>query len=804
MRSFLEDIRFGLRLVRNKPGSAIAVILVLGLGIGANTAIFTIADAVLIRPLPYHNPGQLTMLWETEPELPKAPVTGPDYQDWKTMAKSFQDIAGGTEAMFNLTGLDEPLRLEGFSVAASMFDLFGVHASLGRTFRAGEDQLGREREVVLTHGLWQRAFGGDRAVIGREITLDGKNYTVIGVMPAQFRFPELWGVNPDLFVPMVIGAEPWQKKRGAHWMFVVGRLKPGVSVRAADAELCAIAKNLEKAYPNSNAQIGARVIGLHEQLTGKTRSTLVVLLLAVAFVLAIACANVANLMVAQAAGRQREMAIRLALGANAVRIVRQLLTESVLLSSCGALIGLLLAFLLERAVLRLGPPGYVPPIADVHLNTDVFVFAAGLGALTGLVSGLVPAWASARTQVNETLKQALPGAGTGRRRFRSVLIVAEVASALVLLFGAGLTIQSLRRVLKLDLGFNPSHQLTMKVSLPDRAYADDARIAQFYSAALERIRSISGVQAAGAVTELPFQGGNNGSILIEGQAARKGDFGGPLVENAKATPGYFGAMQIPIVAGRDFTEADAPRDLAIINQTMALKFWPNQDPIGKRYSRDRDHPQWIEVIGVVADTHEFGLEAPAIPQTFVMQRPKDAHAYMNLVVRTALPPETMAKQVTAAVHEIDKDLPVFGVATMEEIVARQSGMRRFNVFLMGLFAGMALLLAAIGIYGVMSQLVAQRTREIGVRIALGANRGHVLRLVLGHSLQLLLIGIVIGIATALASGRVLAMIVFEVKPNDPGIFAVISAVLSTVAVLASYLPARKATRVDPLVALRYE
>jgi putative ABC transport system permease protein len=802
IETFLQDVRFGFRVLRKSPGFTAVAVLTLALGIGANTAIFTIVDAVLVRPLPYKNPDQLAMLWETEPELPKAPATAPDYQDWKTMAHSFQSLAAGTEATFNLTGAGEPRRLEGFSVAPNMFELLGVHASLGRTFFQGEDQAGHASVVVLTHGLWKSAFGADPSVIGRGINLDAQNYTVIGVMPPQVRFPELWGIRPQFFVPLVIGAQPWHKQRGAHWLFVLGRLQPGVSVTQADAELQTVARNLEKTYPNSNAQIGARVVDLHEQITGRTRDTLVVLLLAVAFLLAIACANVANLMVAQATRRHREIAIRLALGANRPRVFRQLLTETVILSTFGTLAGLMLAVWLEHALLTLGPAGYVPSIADVHLNSDVFLFAASLAVLTGLISGFVPAWQSARTQINDALKEA--AAAPPRNRFRSALIVAELAAALVLLFGAGLTIQSLRRVLDLDLGFNPAHVLTMKVSLPERAYPDDAHIARFYSAALERIRAIPGVEAAGAVSELPFQGGSNGTILIEGQPATKGDFGGPLVENAKATPGYFRAMQIPILAGREFTDADESRDFSVINRAMARKFWPDQNAIGKRFSRDHDHPHWIEVIGVVADTREFGLEAAPIPQAFVMQRPSDARGFMNVVVRTALAPEAMALEVTAAIHQVDKLLPVFGVATMEQIISEETGDRRFNVFLLSLFAGLALLLAAVGIYGVMSYLVAQRTQEIGVRMALGARRLDVFRLVLAHSMKLLLLGIGLGVALALASGKLLATIVFEVKPNDPVVIVMISLLLCVVALLATGLPARRAVKLDPVRALRYE
>jgi putative ABC transport system permease protein len=800
--TLLQDMRFGFRVLRKSPGFTTIAVLTLALGIGANTAIFTIVDAVLVRPLPYKDPSQLTMLWETEPELPAAPVTGPDYQDWKTMAHSFQSMAAGTEATFNLTGSGEPLRVEGFSVAPNMFDLLGVHAALGRTFLDGEDQRGHARVVVLTHGLWQSAFGGDPSLIGRDISLDAQNYTVIGVMPLQVRFPELWGIHPQLFVPLVIGEQSWQKQRGNHWLFVLGRLNHGASISQADAELRTIARNLEKTYPNSNAQIGARVVDLHEQITGRTRDVLVVLLMAVAFLLAIACANVANLMVAQATRRHREIAIRLAIGAGRARVFRQLLTETVMLSTIGTLAGLMLAIWLEHALLTVGPRGYVPSIADVHLSSDVFLFAVSLAVLTGIVSGLVPAWQSARTQINDALKES--AAAPPQSRFRSVLIIAELASALVLLFGAGLTIQSLRHVLDLDLGFNPAHVLTMKISLPERAYPDDAHVAHFYSSALERIRAIPGIEAAGATSELPLEGGINGTVLIEGQTATKGDFGGPLVENAKATPGYFRAMQIPILAGRDFADSDESRDFAVINQAMVRKFWPDENAIGKRFSRDREKPHWIEVIGVVADTREFGLEEAPIPQAFMIERPTDAHAFMNIVVRTALPPDAVTLQVTAAIHQVDKLLPVFGVATMEHIISEETGSRRFNVFLLSLFAGLALLLAAVGIYGVMSYLVAQRTQEIGVRMALGARPLDVLRLVLAHSLRLILVGVALGVGLALTSAKLLATIVFEVKPNDPVTITVISLLLGAVALLATCWPARRAIKLDPVRALRHE
>lgn len=802
MRTLLDDLRFAFRLIRKNPVAALAVIVVLALGIGANTAIFTIVDSVLIRPLPYQNPDQLVMLWETEPEIARAPVTGPDYEDWKSMTKSFQSTAGGTEAMFNLTGSGEPLRLEGFSVASNMFDLLGVHASVGRTFQAGEDQPGHEREVILTYGLWQRAFGGDRGVIGREITLDGKDYAVIGVMPAQFRFPELWTIRPEFFVPMVMGEKPWQKVRGSHWLFVFGRLKTGVTVTQADAELRGVAGNLANAYPDTSANIGAKVISLHEQLTGRTLSMLVMLLMAVAFVLAIACANVANLTLAQAAQRRQEIAIRLALGATGRRIARQLLTESTLLSCIGALLAVALGFWLEHALLRLGPPGYVPSVVDVHFNADVFLFAAALAVFTGIVCGLMPAWQSSRAQVGETLKETGRSAAGDGGKVRNVLIVAEIASALVLLFAAGLTIQSLRRALQLDLGFNPDHVLTMKLALPERAYPDDTHVTQFYQAALERIRTIPGVETAGISTELPFQGGRNGTVYIEGRPIPKG-FGGPLVEFVTAGPGYFKTMQIPILAGRDFTDADAPRDLAVINQTMARKFWPNQNPIGKRYSHDPDQPIWIDIVGVVADTHESALESPAIPEVFEIKSTSNGNQFMNLAVRTSLPPETVSNQVIAAIHQIDKQLPVFGVAAMNEIVDQQTGPRRFNAFLLGLFAGLALLLTAVGIYGVVSYLVTLRTQEIGVRMALGASRFDVLLLVLGQSMRLLVMGVVAGIVVALASGRILATLVFQVKPNDPGIIVVITLLLGVVVLVASYIPARRAARVDPMVALRH-
>ena len=806
MRSFLDDIRFGLRLLAKSPVLTAAVVVVLALGIGANTAIFTIVDAVLIRPLPYRNSEQLVMMYQSEPEIPKAPVTGPDFQDWKKMARSFQDMAAGTSASFNLTGAGEPMRLDGWAVTPNLFDLLGVHPALGRAFQAGEDHYGRNRVAVITYSLWQRAFGGDAAIVGRDITLDGQNVTVIGVMPPQFRFASFWAINAQLFVPLSFNdpGKKWLTQRGNHGLWTIGRMKPGVTVEQADAELKTISRQLEKAYPDSNERIGGVAVGMHEQLTGRSRGTLLALLIAVAFVLAIACANVANLMIAQSTRRHREMAVRLALGATAGRLLRQLLTESLVVSFLGAGLGLLLAVWLQELLLKLGPAGYVPSIADVRLNGDVFVFTAGLALLTGLVSGLMPAWQASRTEIHDAMKEGGRSTSTGTRtRFRNGLIVAEVASTLMLLFAAGLTLRSLRQVLAVNLAFDGSGVLTMKLSLPDARYRKPEDAALFFTRALEAVRAVPGVQAAGFTSELPLEGGNNGGIRIEGRPRTTG-WGGALVENGTITPGYLSTLRIPLLAGRDVTDADIGKPVALINSAMAKQFWGTDNPLGHRFGSNDDHPVWYEVVGVVGDVPEWGIESRTIPQRFQALGNDSARSTMSLAVRTTLPPESLAKPVADAIHSVDKLLPLYEVQPMQAIVDARTGERRFNVFLLGLFAGLALLLAAVGIYGVMSSMVAQRTQEIGLRMALGAHTSHVLGMVLGQSLRLIMIGVILGTAGALASSRLLAALVFRVKPDDPLTIAAGAGALLLVALLASYLPARRAAKVDPMVALRYE
>ena len=805
MRSFFEDIRFGLRLLAKSPVLTAAVVVVLALGIGANTAIFTIVDAVLIRPLPYRNPEQLVMMYQSEPEIPKAPLAGPDFQDWKTMSHSFQDMAAGTSANFNLTGAGDPVRLQGWAVSPNLFDVLGVHPALGRGFQAGEDHYGRDRVVVLTYALWQRAFGGDAGIVGRDITLDGRNVTVVGVLPPQFRFASFWGIAAQLFVPLSFDdpGKKWLRQRGNHGLWSIGRLKPGVTVQQADAELRTISQQLERAYPKSNDRTGGVAVGMHEQLTGRSRDTLLALLISVAFVLAIACANVTNLMIAQSARRQREMAIRLALGATARRLLRQLLTESLVLSFLGAGLGFLLAIWLQELLLKLGPAGYVPSIADVRLNSDVFLFTAVLAVFTGIVSGLMPAWQASRTGIFDTMKEGGRSTSSGSLRFRNALIVAEVASTLVLLFAAGLTLRSLRQVLAVNLGFDGGGVLTMNVALPDARYPKKDDGVRFLTRALEAVRAVPGVQSAGFTTELPLEGGNNGMVRIEGRP-RPAGWGDTLVENGTITPGYFGALRIPLLAGRDLTDADVGKPVALINAAMAKYFWPNESPLGHRFGANDDNPVWYEVVGVVSDVPEWGIETSAIPQKFLALGDDSLRPTMSLAVRSALPPESLAKPVADAIHSVDKLLPLYEVQPMQAIVDAHTGARRFNVFLLGLFAGLALLLAAVGIYGVMSSMVAQRTQEIGLRMALGAHTHHVLGMVLGQSLRLILVGVMVGAAGAVASSKLVASLVFRVKPDDPLTIVAGAAGLILVALLASYLPARRAARVDPMVALRYE
>jgi putative ABC transport system permease protein len=795
----LGDLRYAVRTLRKTPAFTFAALLALMLGIGANTAIFSVVYSVLLRPLPYHQPERLVWVWETEPDLPLAPSTGPDFLDWRQQNRVFQDLAAHTQASLTLTGIDTPQQLRGAAISARFFQTLGVSPLIGRHFRDEEDQPDRNNVAILGYGLWDRVFGADKAVLGRSIILDGRSTTIVGVMPRDFvPFP-----RADIWVPIAIRPGV---NRGQHYLWAVGRLKPGVTVRQAQAEMETIARRLTETYPETNTGIGVKVIPLHEQFVGRARPTLIALAGAVAFVLLVACANVANLLLARSTVRRKELAVRAALGAGRWRLVRQLLTESLVLAVIGGGLGLLLA-LGGVGLLRLIPGTDIPRLSEVTVDVQVLLFTLGVSLLTGVAFGLVPALQLSGSGLNAALGegQRTGAHAAGRRRVRSGLVVAEVALALSLSVASGLMVKSFLRVTAVDVGFRQENVLTAAISLPGTRYPEAQDRERFFQNLTERLRALPGVEVAGATSKLPILGGNNGSVIVEGQPLPKGNLEGPLVEFSAVNPGYFRAMGIAVRGGRVFTDndtADSPT-VAVINETMARKFWPGQEAVGRRFSRDKNPPRWIEVVGVVADVRQHGIERVPLPESYhpFTQNPRSMR-YM--VLRCAMDPSSLIPAVRRTVAGLDKDLPAYDVRTMEEVFATRTAPRRFQMLLFAVFAAVALLLASAGIYGVMAYGVSQRRHEIGVRLALGARTRDVLRMVMGEGLVLGLGGVVIGLVGSLALARVMSSLLFGVEARDPGTFLLVAPLSIVVALAASYLPARRAARVDPVVVLRAE
>ena len=803
MESFLKDIRYGLRSLLKRPAFTFIALLTLALGIGANSAIFSVVNGVLWRPLPYQTPQQLVMLWEDHrgrggPE--REWLSPSDFEDWRAQNHVFSQVAALNDWGPTLTGRDEPEPLVGASVTQDMFTLLGVQPSKGRSFTPEEDRAGAPNVVVLGHELWQKRFGSDEHIVGKTISLDEESYTVIGVMPAGFSFPVIG--NAQLWRTL----HPMRNQsceRGCLVWRAIGRLRPGMSIDQARADLSTIAARLASQYPDSNANVGATVVSLHEQLVGSMKRPLLVLLGAVGFVLLIACANVANLMLARAATREREIALRSALGASRARVVRQLLTESTLLAVCGGVLGLALAYWLLRVLIGLSPPGTVR-FDEIGIDRLVLAFTFLVSVLTGLLFGLVPALQVSKIDLNNSLKDS--GKGTlegGRgRRLRSVLVVAEVALALILLIGSGLLIKSFILLQRVDPGFNANQLITLRVFLNRTHYPEQPQIVNFYSQLLERVRVLPGVQSAGLISTLPLSGNNTDtSFLIEGRPQPPPNQE-PVAWFNAITPDYFHAMEMKLLKGRPFDDRDTEKSprVVIISESMARRYWPNEDPLGKRIGRPE---RWREVVGVVNDVKHFGLDA-ATPPTMYFPSTQVPARGMNLVVRTSTDKAMMSGALRAQVWAGDRNLAVAQLGTMDELVSGSITPQRFILWLLGCFAGLALLLAAVGIYGVMSYAVTQRTREIGIRMALGARVGDVIRLVIRNGLGLTLLGVGIGLALAFALTRLMASLLFGVTPTDGLTFAVVSSVLVLVALVACFLPARRATKVDPIVALRYE
>jgi putative ABC transport system permease protein len=812
MENLLQDLRYGFRMLTKKPGFTVVAVLALALGIGANSAIFSVVNTVLLRPLPFKTPDQLMIVWEDSAKygFPKDTPAPANFIDWRDQNQVFESMAAVASQTFNLTGTGEPEKIEGQRVSASFFPLLGVEPALGRSFLPEEDMPGAGRVVIINYGLWQRRFGSDPDILGKPVALDGQAYTVVGVMPKEFRFPDPFqysGEENALYVPIAFSSEE-ASSRGGHYLIVYARAKTGVTVKQAQAEMSTIAARLEQQYPETNMSIGATVVSLHEQIVGDIKPALLILLGAVGFVLLIACANVANLLLARAATRQKETAIRTALGASRSRLVSQFLTESVLLAALGGISGLLLAFFGLKLLTALIPPNLSQAKA-ISLDAMVIGFTFLVSLLTGVIFGLAPALQGSRPDLNKALKEGGKGAsGGGRNRMRSLLVVSEIALALVLLVGAGLMINSFFRLRNVDPGFNSANLLTMSVVLPRSTYPNRAKRTAFYNEMIERIESLPGVESAGVITNLPLTfKGNNSGVTIEGRPEPPVDQI-PIVITRVVSDGYFRTMGIALLKGREFSTQDRPdtRASIIVSESTARTFWPDEDAIGKRLKLGRYNSDeaWLSVVGVVKDVRQFELDIDPKPQVYFFYTQMPYFAPRDLVVRTSGDPLQLAAAVRNEVWAVDKDQPVSNVSTMEAILALSLARERFNMLLLAIFAAVALALAAVGIYGVMSYSVTQRTHEIGVRMALGANRSQVLKLVVGQGAKLVLAGVTTGIVFAVALTRVMESLLFGVSATDPATFAVISITLVAVALFASYIPARRATKVDPMIALRYE
>src|SRR5262245_56830340 len=806
-----QDLRYGARMLLKQPGFTLIATLTLALGIGANTAIFSVVDAVLLRPLPFREAGQLMMLGTVDAREGDGlrSVSYPNFVDWRAQSGSFERLAAFRVRSFALTGSGAPERLNGVVASAELFALLGVSPSLGRSVRAEEDNAGAS-VVILSHGLWRRRFNSDPQVIGRNITLDGRSLTVVGVAPAGFQFP-IEAEPADLWTTIAndaTGADPMTAQRGLGYLSVIGRLKPGVSGAQAQAEMDGIARRLERQYPDKNAHQGARLAPAYEHLVGDVRRPLLIIFGAVGCVLLIACANVANLLMARATARRREIALRAALGASRGRVIRQLLTESVLLALAGSLCGWLLAWGCMESLLSLSPEN-IPRLQDVRLDGRVFGFTLLVSLLTGVIFGLAPALQAAKTELTETLKEGgRSGEGARGARLRSALMIAEVAIALVLMAGAGLLLNSFWRLLQVNPGFDPRQTLTFRLNLPNSKYSGPEAVA-FFERLQARLQKLPGVRGASVTFGLPFGKSRIGTELdIEGRPVAPGDR--PLIECQSVLPDYFRTLGIRLTKGRDFNARDdlKARRVAIINETLARRFFPNEDPIGKRIRPDMStepgDPPMREIIGVVSDVRYRSLTADVPLEVYMPDTQLPISTGMWIALRTDADPRSLISAARAEVQALDKELPVFEVKTLDQYVSGAVAHPRFNALLLLLFAGLALLLTAAGLYGVISYSVTQRTREIGIRMALGAQTHDTLRLVVKQGMTLTLIGAAIGLGCALALTRLLKTLLFGVSANDPLTFGVIVLLLTVVAFVACWIPAWRATKVDPLIALRSE
>jgi putative ABC transport system permease protein len=798
METLFKDIRYGVRSLLKRPGFTAVAVITLALGIGVNTAIFSVINAVLLRPLAYGEPARLIAFRSNQ--------SAPDLADVEAQSHMFSSLGGEVKQALDYTAGSEPVQFQTGHVTGGYFETLGVKAERGRVITAADDKTGGPYVTVLSHALWLHQFGGDPEIVGKTIPLSGNVYTIIGVMPESFASPR---DNTEAWTPVHVSNPVAANFRGVHFLRTYGRLAAGATLEQARAEMQVVDRNLATQFPADSKNRVTVLVPLHERIVGQSRQSLLVLFASVSLVLLIACANFANLLLARAAEREREFVIRTALGAGRWRLIRQLLTESVLVSFAGGAIAVLLAIWGTNLLVSMQPDN-LPRLQEIGVDARVLAFTFGVSLLTGIIFGLLPAWTASRSRIGDTLKEGgrSATAGSARQRLRSMFVVGELAVALILLIGAGLLIKTFWNLRSVEPGFSPDHLLSMRVELPEARYKEKDPQTRFRTQALAQINSLPGVQSA-MVSELPLSGDAlDHDFVIEGRPPiAPGDE--PSLQTRSVMGDYFQVMQIPLRAGRNFGpqdfDAHAPR-VGIANEAMVRQYFPNEEPLGKRVRWARDQEvRWMTIVGVVGDVKHFGLDLPELPALYSPYPQADPwKRWMTFVARTQSEPGAMAQAVKQQIWKIDSQLPMSKVKTMDEVAAASFEARRFNMLLLTIFAGLALLLAAVGIYGVMSYAVTQRTQEIGIRMALGARATDVLKLIIRNGMTLTLLGVAIGLAGAVALTRLLTTLLFGVKPTDAATFVVVSVVLVVIALLACYLPARRATKVDPLVALRYE
>lgn len=809
MLTLWQDLSYALRMLRKAPGFTAVAILTVALGIGATTAIFSVVYGVLLEPLPYRDASRLIVLNETTPKVGTVSVSYLDFLDWRGQSHTFSQMAAFHGVGFNLAGITQPENISGDAVSPNFLSMLGVRPYLGRDFVPSEEKPGTAPVVLLSYSLWQSRFGADPAAVGRTVTLDGRSFTIVGVLPPNFRSPDKTDVLEPIGVWAAANNEEATERGNRGDMVVIARLAPGVPLTQARADIDGIAARLAQQYPGSNDQFAVKLQPIRDVFVGDIGTALLVLFGSVVFVLLIACANVANLFLVRGAARAKELALRAALGASRRRIIRQLLTESFLLALLGGTVGIALAMLAIRGMDRVIPRDLLAG-APIAPNGPVLLFAAGVILLAAFVFGLAPAIQSAKPDVQSELKgSGTAGAAAQHGRLRSVLAIAEISLSVILLAGAGLMIKSLYRLLSVNPGFRTDRLLTMELDLRTQQYAKDPAILNFWEQLLDRVRALPGVESAALGTVVPMTDSHSRSdITIEGMPMLKpGSF--PHPDYHHVSPGYVSTLGIPLMRGRSFTDQDtetAP-PVGMINAKLAGEFFPHQDPVGKRFTFGHataaNPPKWITIVGVVEDTKLYGLANPARLEVYVPFR-QAASSDMTLIVKSLIDPAALIVEIRSAVASVDKDQPIFAISTMQELVEQNVSTSRITLMVLGLFSALAVALAAIGIYGVISYSAAQRTREIGIRMALGAQQANVLRMILGQAGKIACAGIIFGVVGALGLTQLMSSLLFSLSASDPATFAAVALFLAIVTMLASYIPARRAMRVDPMVALRYE